>query len=1070
MTTAVPRDQLELLARLPGDVLTLMSPDGRCHYVTPAVERTMGYRPDDYLEAVGLGMIHPDDRELAIAEWLHVVEAEGNEARFEIRCRHADGSWRWLKMILVNRLADPTIGGVVGNFRDVTERRELEDRLKVSEERIQTVLRHAAEVFLIVGPDLTISWSSPAIDPVLGYQPEQVLGRPVLDYLHPDDLDVALTRLAVLVDGNQVGEYTLVRARHADETWRWIEVDGTDMSSDPLVGGVLLSFRDVTPRVRAERELARSEQRLVSLVEHAPAVIDILDEDGVVRWMSSSARRIIGWEPDDVIGRPAEELIHPDDVGLALDGFLAVASDPGATVRFTLRVRHGDGTYRWTEAMLVNRLDDPTLRGIIGNFRDVTAEREATRALRESEERFRSLAEGSPTGVFRHDAAGRCTFVNGRWQEITGFGVAEALGDGWQRIVHPDDRPLVGIVADPAPHPDPDSPPFGAERTGPFRIVRPDGVVRWVQVSTAPLQDDTGRRTGTVGALEDITARIDAERETRRLTDIFNATPDLVAIADHAGHFLYLNAAAREFFGLPDEGGLESFGIDDAFPPDVAERLRGDVTPALAASGIWYGELRVARPDGLEVPVLAQFLVHRDEGGDTEFFSGVLRDISERKDFEHRLRHQATHDPLTGLPNRTLLLDRLEHALDRSRRTGGAVAVLFLDLDHFKVVNDSLGHSRGDRLLQSLADHLAHLVRPGDTVARFGGDEFVVLCEDVGHHSAAVAIAERIIAAVAEPLVIDDAEVFIGVTVGIAISDGATDGEGLIRDADAAMYRAKERGRGRWELFDNAMRASALDRLEIEGALRRALDRRELRVHYQPIVDLGTGGIVGVEALVRWEHHNRGLLAPGEFIGVAEDTGLIVPIGAWVLQAACRQVQRWRADGIVDDRFELTVNLSGRQLGHPDLVEQVARALDETGFPADRLELEITESVLMDDVEASIATLTALRDLGVRLLVDDFGTGYSSLSYLRRFPVDGLKVDRSFVDGLGREAEDSAIVAAVITLAHTLGLVAVAEGVEDQGHLDELRSLGCDLAQGFWFARPQTPEATADRLADRPRW
>jgi EAL domain-containing protein (putative c-di-GMP-specific phosphodiesterase class I) len=332
-------------------------------------------------------------------------------------------------------------------------------------------------------------------------------------------------------------------------------------------------------------------------------------------------------------------------------------------------------------------------------------------------------------------------------------------------------------------------------------------------------------------------------------------------------------------------------------------------------------------------------------------------------------------------------------------------------------------------------------------------------------------IAERVNQAISGPFHIDDTEVFVGVSVGIAFpDDNDADPETLIRDADAAMYQAKDRGRARWVIFDNAMRASAVDRLDIETALRRAIDRRELRVYYQPMVSVATGAVTGVEALLRWEHPERGLLLPNDFITVAEETGLIVPIGSWVLDQACRQVQRWQAEQPALKPLVLAVNLSGRQLGHPRLVEDVAAVLRDTGIDPGDVELEITESVLMDDVEMSEETLGRLKTLGVNLVVDDFGTGYSSLSYLRRFPVDVLKVDQSFVDGLGHDPGDSAIVTAVVTLAHTLGLHAVAEGVETAEQLSELRRLGCDTAQGFYFAKPAPGHDVGELLAYGPRW
>ena len=477
--------------------------------------------------------------------------------------------------------------------------------------------------------------------------------------------------------------------------------------------------------------------------------------------------------------------------------------------------------------------------------------------------------------------------------------------------------------------------------------------------------------------------------------------------------------------------------------------------------------------DGFEVPVSALFLAHHDADGNIEFVSSVTRDISERKAFEQRLEYQATHDPLTGLPNRTLFLDRLELALARRRRSNRPVAVLFCDVDHFKVVNDSLGHSAGDRLLVALAERLRDALRPGDTVARFGGDEFVILCDELVTEHDAVAIAERANRAVHEPLTVESTEVFAAMSIGIAFANADTEPESMIRDADAAMYLAKERGRARYEVYDERMRSTLVERLDIETALRRALTRHELRVVYQPTINLESGLIVGVEALLRWEHPERGPLVPSEFIDVAEETGLIVPIGMWVVEQACRQAQRWQAIRPDGEPMFVSVNLSGRQLDTSALVDNVADVLERTGLEPNLLGLEITESVVMRDPEASTTLLRALKDLGVRLAVDDFGTGYSSLAYLRRFPVELLKVDRAFVDGLDAQSgdvEDRAIVAAVVSLAHTLGMQAIAEGVETAEQLSELRALGCDMAQGFLIARPLTPHALDELLARNPRW
>jgi diguanylate cyclase (GGDEF)-like protein len=433
---------------------------------------------------------------------------------------------------------------------------------------------------------------------------------------------------------------------------------------------------------------------------------------------------------------------------------------------------------------------------------------------------------------------------------------------------------------------------------------------------------------------------------------------------------------------------------------------------------------------------------------------------------ERALLHQAFHDTLTGLPNRVLFLDRLGQALARRERRPMEVAVLFLDVDRFKWVNDSLGHAAGDQLLVAVAGRLHSVLRPGDTVARFGGDEFVLLCEELGDEREAFAVAQRLNRALADPFHLKGREVGLTASIGIALASTSTHDtpDALLRDADAAMYRAKERGRDRIELFDEDMRSRALSRLETESALRRAIDQGELRVHYQPVIELATGRVTGLEALVRWQHPERGLMPPSEFIPVAEETGLIVACGAVVLTEACTQVARWNAQQIHRPPLPVSVNLSPHQVLSQGLPELVADALERSGLDPRLLCLEITETVLIEDAASSRAALDALKELGVTLAVDDFGTGYSSLLYLRRFPVDVLKIDRSFVVGLGTNVEDTAIVAGVIRLAHALGLLAVAEGVETPEQAARLKELGCDLAQGYYWSRPLAPEETEQWL------
>jgi diguanylate cyclase (GGDEF)-like protein/PAS domain S-box-containing protein len=603
-----------------------------------------------------------------------------------------------------------------------------------------------------------------------------------------------------------------------------------------------------------------------------------------------------------------------------------------------------------------------------------------------------------------------------------------------------------------------------------FRVPLDDGTVRWLhrrgRVSCSP----DGRPLAVSGTATDVTERKLVEAELERTLSLLSATIDSTAdallVVDLEGRIALFNQRFTEMWRIPDD--VLMSGDDERALAAAVDQL-SDPESFMAKVRDLYAHPELESFDTLEFRdgrAVERFSRPQRVDGRTVGRVWTFRDVTDHRRLEQELAHQAFHDSLTGLANQALFRDRVDHAVARSARQGARLAVVVLDLDHFKTVNDSLGHSIGDEILVAVAERIRGCVRAGDTVARLGGDEFAVLLEDLTAVSDTTQLVDRVNAALQRPFTLAGREVFIGASVGIALDGPGVDSGQLLRNADIAMYTAKRRGRGCHEMFQPAMHQAAMERMDLEAALRKALERRELTVEYQPVVVLATGVVTGVEALVRWRDSERGQVPPAAFIPLAEETGLIGELGRQVLSTACAQVRQWQLEHRSCAGLKLSVNLSPRQLQAESLVDEVREALDRSGLPPATLVLEITEGAVMNDAEAAVVRLQALKGLGVRLAVDDFGTGYSSLNYLQRFPIDILKIDRAFVHEIDLKDVQASLVAAIVSLAQSLRLHAVAEGVEAASQVQALMALGCGYAQGYHFARPMPAAAMGPILRD----
>ncbi|MFN2442332.1 MAG: EAL domain-containing protein [Thermoanaerobaculia bacterium] len=979
--------------------------------------------------------------------------------------------------------------GIVLTAVDVTDRERAESLLRDSEKRYRELIERTPDLIVILR-DERIVFTNPAAVRMLGVHSQaDVLGRDLIEFVHPASRGLMRERLNEVAGGSAV--------ERAEEKFQ--RVDGSLVDADLIAiphnwegeKAVLVIARDETARRLAVSELKHSLSLLRSTIESTADGILVVDRIGKV--VSYNQRFLQMWRiPPEAVDRGDDDALLESVIDQIVDpaAFLARIGElyRDAKVESLDVIELHDG--RIFERFSVPQWLDGLPVGRVWSFRNVTEEKRAEIALRSRDRILEAVAFASEGFLRRVDWRTNIDEVLSRFGTATGVTsvrILEMAGSTRELILrHSWPGAVPEVVGGIEEKPEIlvqvarseiviDAPEEG--EGGDSRVLVPLvpeervwGVMEWTGRqraqgwSTAEIEALRAAADALAAAIQrEISANALHQSEQRyrllferNLAGVYRNTLD--------GRIIDCNDACARIFGYDRREDLigtraEDFYFGSEDRTTMIRELRERRTLA-------NREARLRRRDGTPVWVLESVSYMEGENGEPDYMEGTLVDISDRKEAERQIEYQAYHDALTDLPNRMLFMDRLSVAIAQANRTGRHVAVMFLDLDHFKFINDTLGHSIGDLLLRAIARILGQSLREQDTVARIGGDEFTILLAELGAPGDAATVAQKVLDSIARPIVVEGHELFVTTSIGVALhpADGA-DAETLLKNADSAMYRAKELGRNNYQLCTPAMNARALARLNVEGQLRRAIEKGELVVHFQPQIRLSTGAPAAVEALVRWQHPEQGLIYPGDFIAIAEESRLIFPIGEFVLREACTQLRRVRAAGFPSLR--VAVNLSARQFQQRELVDQLAKVLEETDLDPDALDVEITEGVAMQNTDWALEAIRDLKQLGVGIVLDDFGTGHSSLNYLRRFPIDCLKIDQSFVRELGRKSGDRAIVTAIITMAHGLGLRVVAEGVETEEQRRILAELGCDELQGFLFSPAVSARALLALLPQR---
>lgn len=924
--------------------------------------------------------------------------------------------------------------------RDITERKKAEEVLRESEEKFRSLAEQSPNM-IFINKGGRIVYVNRECEDILGYSREEFCSPDFdfMDLVAPDFHDLVRENFAVHMKGSEVPsyEYAIV----TKEGKRIEAINTTKLINYEGENAILGIVTDITEHKRAEEALLKSETKHRALLEAIPDMMFRISKGCIFLDFKEAKDFTPLLPPTQFLGKNISEVL-PVEVAEQTMHHADRALMTGGTEVFEYQMLM-DGDFRSYEARIVP-CDEAEAIVIV---RDITERRKAEEDLRIKD----SAIASSINAIAIADLEGRVTYVNDSFLKLWGYESAEEVLGKYPTEFAQDRGKAAEIIEELHK---------GGNYIGETVAMKKDGSSFMVQLSASLVADEKGKPICMMASFLDITESKRAEEALRhsqeKFGNLFKHSNDGIILHDVEGNIIDVNRKAIEQFGY-SKSELLSLAVQDLHPPGMKEKC-ANAFEKVSRDGFVNMEVVFRKQSGEDFP--AEVSASMFEIAGKKVIQGIVRDITERKLAEEQLERQAYYDQLTALPNRVLFTRQLGHAVMRAKKKGYLFAVLFMDLDRFKIVNDSLGHMIGDQLLVAVARRLEACIRPDDMVARLGGDEFAILIKGIHDVSDAIRVADRIQKRLVLPFNLAGQEVFTTASIGIAQSvTGYDREEDILRDADSAMYRAKALGRARYEMFDRSMHVSAMNLLQLEADLRRAIERKEFLLHYQPIVSLEDGRIRSIEALVRWAHPQRGLIQPMEFIPLAEDTGLIVPMGEWILRTACAQARQWRDAGYRNMRVQ--VNLSARQFQTPNLRDLVRSALMETGLEARFMDIEITESIAMED--HSISILNELAAMGVRITIDDFGTGYSSLVSLKRFPIDAIKIDKSLIGDVTGDANAQAIVAAIIAMAHSLRIKVIAEGVEAEGQLAFLHSRHCDEMQGFLFSRP-VPDAEMTKL------